>query len=96
MEAFRQHIAAFPDEFLKLIRDTEAATGIPITAECYKRPKPTDNPALEPYFAWKGAISCIRQVEPGPEMFGPGLGQQALDLIEKLIPLYEYFQKFTN
>jgi uncharacterized protein (TIGR02453 family) len=94
MEAFRQHIAAFPDEFLKLIRDTESATGIPITAECYKRPKPTDNPALEPYFAWKGQIACTRSIAPGPEMFGPELKDEVADFFEKLTPLYEYFNQF--
>jgi uncharacterized protein (TIGR02453 family) len=96
MEAFRRQITAFPDEFLKLIRDTEAATGIPVTADVYKRPKPGDNPELTPYFAWKGNIACVQTVDPGEEMFGPALGQQALELFEKLIPLYEYFQQFTN
>ena len=96
MEAFRRHISAFPDEFLRLIADTEAATGIPITAECYKRPKMAENPDLQHYFAWKGGISCVREVEPGEAMFGPQLGEEALELFEKLIPLYEYFQRFTN
>jgi hypothetical protein len=96
MEAFRQHITAFSDEFLKLIRDTEEATGIPITADCYKRPKMPENPDLAPYFAWKGNISCVQEVAPGEEMFGPALGERALELFEKLIPLYEYFLKFTN
>ena len=56
MEDFRNYITAYPDEFLNLIKTTEEAVGQPITAELYKRPKPTDNPALEPYFAWKGQI----------------------------------------
>ena len=83
-----------PEEFLQLIRDTEAATGMPITAELYKKPKPCDNPELLPYFAWKGNISCVRDVPVSPEMFGPELGAQALDFFEKLIPLYDYFNRF--
>ena len=94
LEAFRRHIAAYPDEFLKLVADTEKAVGQPITAELYKRPKPTDNPALEPFFAWKGQIGCVRAIEPGPGMFGPALKEEVADFFEKLIPLYEYFNRF--
>lgn len=94
MEDFRRHITAYPDEFLKLIRDTEAAVGMPITAECYKRPKATDNPDLMPYFAWKGQIGCVRDVAPGPEIFGPELKDEVTDFFQKLIPLYEYFNRF--
>ena len=60
MEEFRKYISAYPDEFLHLIAQTEAAVGQPVTAQLYKRPKETDNPALAPYFAWKGGIECIR------------------------------------
>ena len=94
MEDFRRHITAYPEEFLELVRKTEEAVGQPITAELYKRPKPTDNPALEPYFAWKGQIGCIRSIAPGPELFGPELKQEVADFFEKLTPLYEYFNQF--
>ena len=94
MEEFRRHITAYPQEFLDLLKQTEEATGIPVTAELYKRPKPTDNPQLEPYFAWKGVISCIRNEEVGPEMFGPQLSERVRKFFEALIPLYEYFNRF--
>ena len=94
METFRKHITAYPDAFLNLIKTTEEAVGQPITAELYKRPKPTDNPALEPYFAWKGQIACTRAIEPGDGMFGPELKDEVLDFFQKLIPLYEYFNQF--
>ena len=94
MEDFRRHITAYPDEFVTLIRETEAAVGMPITAECYKRPKPTENPNLEPFFAWKGKIGCVRDVAPGPEIFGPELKNEVMDFFEKLTPLYEYFNQY--
>ena len=94
MEAFRKHITAYPDEFLALVRKTEEAVGQSITAELYKRPKPTDNPALEPYCAWKGQIACTRSIAPGPGMFGPALKEEVADFFEKLTPLYEYFNRF--
>ena len=94
MEAFRRHITAYPDEFLELIKTTEEAVGQPITAELYKRPKQTDNPDLERFFAWKGQIGCIRSIAPGPGLFGPELKNEVADFFEKLTPLYEYFNQF--
>lgn len=94
MTRFRQYITAYPEDFLRLIRDTEASTGIALTAECYKRPKPTDNPALEPYFAWKSNLCCIRHVDVGEEIFGPQLAGQVADFFAKVTPLYEYFNRF--
>ncbi len=94
MEVFRKRIAAQPAEFLELIKTTEEAVGIPVTAECYKRPKPAENPALQPYFAWKGKIGCTRDIAPGPEMFGPQLKDEVMDFFQKLTPLYDYFNQF--
>lgn len=95
LEEFRRNISAKPDDFLKLISDTEAAVGQPVTAECYKRPKPTDNPALIPYFAWKGQIGCTREIAPGDRLFGPQLEEEVSSFFEALTPLYEYFNQFT-
>ena len=94
MEDFRRRITARPDEFLQLIAGTEAATGQSVCAECYKRPKPCDNPDLEPFFAWKGQIGCTRHEDFSENTFGPELGLRVLDFFEKLIPLYEFFNKF--
>ena len=94
MADFRQAITDRPDEFLKLIADAEKATGIPVTANRYKRPKPTDNPALEPYFAWKGNISCIRSEPYSEAVFGPQLGDRVKTMLEQLTPLYDYFCRF--
>ena len=94
LEAIRRDIAAHPEAFLKLIADTEAATGLPVTAELYKRPKEAPRPDLAPFFAWRGNISCAVTEEVGPELFGPELGLRAATLLEKLLPLYEYFTRF--
>ncbi len=94
LEAFRQDIAARPREFLKLIKDTEKATGVPLTANLYKRPKEAPSDALAPYFAWKGNIACVVDEPVGDGMFGPALGVRAGEFLEKLIPLYEYLNRF--
>lgn len=95
LEDFRRNISAKPDDFLKLISDTEAAVGQPVTAECYKRPKPTDNLALIPYFAWKGQIGCTREIAPGDRLFGSQLEEEVSGFFEALTPLYEYFNQYT-
>ncbi len=94
MEEIRRHIAAHPRTFLKLIRDTQAATGLPITAETYKRPKEAPSKALMPYFSWKGNISCVVEEPVGEAMFGPALGERVCVLTKKLLPLYEFFSQF--
>ena len=94
LEQLRKYWAAQPQEFLELISQTEQATGVPITADLYKRPKEAPIPALAPYFAWRGNISCAVTEAVSPEMFGPELGQRAGEFLKKLIPLYEYFNRF--
>ncbi len=94
MEEIRQDMAARPREFLELIRSTEAATGLPISAQLYKRPKPCESPELAPYFAWKTEITCIRQEPVGPELFGPRLADRVAEFFRQLMPLYDYFNRF--
>ena len=94
MEDFRRRISAKPDEFLSMVASVEGATGQKISAECYKRPKPCDNEALVPYFAWKGQIGLTRHEDFGDETFGPQLGQRVAEFFNQLLPLYDYFNKF--
>ena len=96
MDRFRKQIAAKPQDFQKLLRDTERKTGIPVTAELYKRPKPMENPQLEEFGYWKGDISCVRTEPVGEELFGPRLGDRAQTLFRQLIPIYDYFNQITS
>ncbi len=93
-EAFRARITAQPEEFLTLIRNTETAAGQPVTAQLYKRPKPTDNPDLAPYFAWKDQIACVRELAPGEALFRPELKEEVAEFFAALKPLYDYFNQF--
>ena len=94
MEAFRQDIAARPEPFLEMLQKAEQAAGMPITAECYKRPKPTDDPRLAPYFAWKKQIGCIRHEDFSPDTFTPALAQRVAAFFEAFTPVYDYFNRF--
>jgi len=94
LEDFRRHITAHPDAFLQLIAQTEKATGIPVTADLYKRPKETQDPRLAPYFAWRGNIACCREEAPGDALFTPDLSRQVQTFFAQLTPLYDYLNHF--
>ena len=94
LEDFRREITRQPEAFLDLITATEAATGQPVTAQLYKRPKVTEDPRLEPFFAWKGCIACEKEIAPGPELFDPALKDQVNAFFQQLTPLYNYFNQF--
>ena len=94
LEDMRRDMAARPDQFLSLIAATEERTGVPVTAELYKRPKPTDDPRLERFFAWKGCIACCREEPPGESLFSPELAQRVADFFRELTPLYDYLNRF--
>ena len=91
---FRQDITARKREFLAMIERVETATGQTIQAECYKRPKPTDDPDLTRFFAWKGQIGCTRHEDFGPEVFTPELADRVRKYFVDLLPLYDYFNRF--
>ena len=95
LENLRQAIAAQPDEFLQLMDSVETATGTPVTATLYKRPKECTDPRLAPYFAWKGNLACVREEPVSEDIFGPALGQRAKEFLDKLIPLYDYLNRFA-
>ena len=95
MEAFRRRLAANPEEFPEILERVQKDVGMELTAVCYKRPKEAPSQALAPYFAWKEDISLIVNEPVGEELFGPELGRRAGTFLEKLIPLYDYFNLIT-
>lgn len=95
MEAFRRRLAAHPEEFPEILERVQRDVGMELTAVCYKRPKEAPSQALAPYFAWKEDISLIVNEPVGEELFGPELGRRAGAFLEKLIPLYDYFNLIT-
>ncbi len=94
MEQFRQVIAAKPEEFLQLMANAQAQTGMAVVADTYKRPKPCADPRLEPYFAWRTDICCFRREEFSEASFGPALGQKVGQFFTQLAPVYHWFCQF--
>ena len=95
MEAFRNRITAKPEEFLEMLHGVQDAVGMEVTAQCYKRPKEAPTPELQPYFAWKTDIDLIVHEDVGDAIFGPELGSRVGAFLQKLIPLYDYFNFIT-
>ncbi len=95
MEAFRNRITAKPEEFLQMLHGVQDAVGMEVTAQCYKRPKEAPTPELQPYFAWKTDIDLIVHEDVGDAIFGPELGSRVGAFLQKLIPLYDYFNLIT-
>ena len=94
LKQFRRDIAAKPDEFLSMIRQVEEATGMSITANVYKRPEPCENPDLERFYLWKERIGCVIEEPFTDDAFGPGLAQRVGDFLTKLMPVYDFFNKY--
>ena len=95
LKLLRQDWANRPQEFIELIRATEETTGVPITAEVYKRPpQEAPIPELERFYAWKGQIGCFVDEPFSEATFGPQLSQRVGEFLNKLIPLYEYLNGF--
>lgn len=91
MKAFRKKIAEKPEEFLKMVKKAEKATGMTIAAEQYMRPEACPDKRLERFYLWKNHITLIRHEDFSPETFGPELGDRVRDFFQKLFPLYDYF-----
>lgn len=94
MERYRQHLAAHPQVYPSLVKEAEAATGILLDGDEYSRKKPCPCLELEPYYNRKN-IRFITGGAPGDLMFSPKLGEEVIDTLKKLYPLYEYCLKFS-
>ena len=77
-----------------MIEKVEADTGIPIRAEVYKRPEACENPELERFYRWKGQIGCVIEEPFSDDTFGPGLADRVGDFLNKLTPLYDFFNRY--
>ncbi len=91
MKEFRHRLAQNPRDFLKIIAKTEQDTGIPITAQAYKHPEKWENPDLQRFYLWKEQIGCTVHEDFSEAVFGPELADRVTAFLEKLIPLYDYF-----
>lgn len=96
MTAFRREITRKPEEFLSLLKKAEQDTGIPLTANLYKRPKPCEDDRLAPFYAWKDSICCIREEPVSEAIFTPALEERVKELLRQLDPLYTWLCQFTN
>ncbi len=95
MEAFRRDLEVRPQGFPRLLEQVQATAGIPLTARCYRRPKPAPDPALLPYYGWKDNLEAAVSVPAGPGLYGKELAGQVRRALKALLPLHTYFQALT-
>jgi len=91
MERFRKELLEAPDRFLAIAERAERETGLTLEGQEYKRKKPFRDPRTERFMS-KRNLMCCREVPPGPELFDPDLPDRVRETLQKLLPLYEYFQ----
>lgn len=91
MERFRRDLAARPQVFPALLRDAEEKSGLKLTAEVYKRPKPCPMPELEAFYSWKGKLTAGVRLAPGEELFTHDLADRIADFITAWLPVAQYF-----
>ena len=96
MERFRRDVAARPGYFPELLERAQSASGLGLTAQPYKRPKPCPDAALAPYFSWKGDLEAIAEVQAGPALFSPALADQVGQTLESWLPVSNYFYQLTD
>lgn len=94
MERFRRMITGRPDEFLQLAADIQRSTGFAIGGDVYRRKKPCPDRRLEPYYNLRSLL-CLTERPVGPALFEPALAGTVADTLQKLLPLYQYCQKFA-
>jgi hypothetical protein len=72
----------------------ENATGMTIYADEYARPEKCENPDLERFYLWKEKIGCTIHEDFSENTFGPELAHRVSDFLQKLYPIYHYFNRF--
>ncbi len=95
MKQFRSQIAAEPAGFISMIDGVEQAVGRPVTAARYIHPAPCPQPSLERFYLWKDRIECIAHEDFSPATFGPELARRVREDLTRLLPLYDYFNRFS-
>ena len=96
MAAFRRDLEEDPKRFRRILRKAELETGAKFQAAGYKRPKPCARADMDPWYNWKGDITCAVEEPVGPGIFSRELKDRAETVLKALLPALEYFQKFTG
>ena len=95
LKRFSDALDSRPDEFLSLLERLEGETGLKLSGEAYRRPRPCQNEAVAPYVQLRGFLMEQERC-PDKLLFSPALAPQVVDTLKKLYPLYEYFLRFTS
>ncbi len=95
MNAFREELAARPKPFLKMVQKIERETDVTVGGEEYYRKKPCPTPEAARFYNLKN-VEAWNHYPAGEELFSPTLSGRVRDTFCALLPLNEYFLRFTD
>ena len=90
LEAYRKDLEKNPTRFPEVVAQCEAATGMVLSGEEYKKRRPTENSALEPFMSRRSFL-MEHPIAPGEEPFTPELADRVARDLHSLLPIYDYF-----
>lgn len=89
MDALRIKISDRADEFLAMVKKAEKESGIKLSADRYKRPKPCTNEKIAEFYAMKNLIAiCDR--EPDELLFSEKLMPEVQKALLAWLPVHEF------
>lgn len=95
MNAMRKDMAEHPDEFLQLVESVQKKSGIKLTGDRYKRPKPCPVSRVADYYSFKNLLA-IKEMPIDDKLFTPDLAKKVRKSLKALYPLCQYCQRFTD
>ena len=95
LERWRKAMADRPEAFLELAAQVERDTGLAITGERYKRPKPCPDERLRPWWDLKH-ILAVAEYPVDEDLFTPDLADRVRETLVKLKPLYDWCKKIGS
>ena len=93
MQTFRNLVDANPASFERLIENIEKYPEFVLTGEFYSRPKGTHNEKIDNWYN-RRRLGLEHTEDFGGDLCSPELPKILVDEYEKLMPMYEFFQKF--
>lgn len=93
MQCFRNIVDANPSAFESLIENVEKYPEFVLTGEFYSRPKGRHNEKIDNWYN-RRRLGLEHTEDFGGDLFSPELPKILVDEFEKLMPMYEFFQRF--
>ncbi len=89
MDALRAQMCEKPEAFLSMVHAAEAQSGLKLTGDAYKRPKPCPSAELSPYCSVKNFLA-LAEKPPCELLFSPKLVSELSRIFRAWLPFYRF------